>query len=155
MDARVVFALAALAGASLAPIVTMADDQPKLSCVKDFTFSQEFLAKYPKAAAACREVVMKNGMKWARFDANVTKVKGKNITADFLDQYDQKIRTLTFTATPDATVTVDGKTEKFADLREGDALSFWVSEARAGFYAKPGSLNSGKFAVVNEGTAAR
>ncbi len=73
MNARMklaVFALTAI------PLVGAAADQPKLSCIKDITFSQEFLERYPKAGAACHEVVMKDGQKWARFDANVVKVKG-------------------------------------------------------------------------------
>ncbi len=53
------------------PLVGFAQDEVKLSCIKDIVFSQEFLANYPKAGAACREVVMRDGAKWARFDANV------------------------------------------------------------------------------------
>lgn len=35
------------------PLIGFADDQPKLSCTKDIVYSQEFLAHYPKAGAAC------------------------------------------------------------------------------------------------------
>jgi hypothetical protein len=134
------------------PLGAMADDQPKLSCVKDITFSQEFLAKYPHAGDLCREVVMKDGMKWARFDANVVEVNGDQVTVNFVDKYGQGGRTLTFVPSADARVTVDGKSEKASDLKRGDSLTFWVPESRMGFYAQPGTLNTGKFAVVSEGS---
>jgi hypothetical protein len=132
-----------------APLASLADEPPKLSCVKDITYSQEFLQRYPKAGAACREVVMKDGTKWVRFDANVVNVKGDQVTADFVDQYKQSVAELTFVASPEARLTIDGKESKFSDLQSGDTISVWMSEARMGFYAKPGALEISKFAVVS------
>jgi hypothetical protein len=133
-----------------------AKDQPKLSCVKDITFSPEFLAKYPNAGAACREVVMKNGEKWARFDAKVVKVKGNEVTADFLDNYGQTITTLTFVASADARVKEDGKDMKYSSLEPGHTLTFYVPESRVGFYASPGTAQgTTKLSVVGENTKVR
>jgi hypothetical protein len=142
------------------PLVGFGDDeskdQPKLSCIKDITFSPEFLAKYPAAGAACREVVMKNGEKWARFDANVVKVKGNEVTADFIDNYGQTISTLTFVASADARVIEDGKQVKFSSLEPGHKLTFYVPESRVGFYAAPGSAQgTTKLAVVSETSKVR
>jgi len=54
-----------LAGLVLAvsPLAAVAQDQPpngsKFSCVTGITYSQEFLSRYPRAGAACREVQMR------------------------------------------------------------------------------------------------
>jgi hypothetical protein len=130
-----------------------AGDQSKLSCIKDMVFSQEFLARYPRAGAACREVVMKNGMKWARFDADVVDVKGNQVTANFLDTFNQPLSTVTFVATPEARVLVEGKEAKFSSLNKGDTLSFWMPESRVGFYAAPGASEAKKLAVVDTKTS--
>src|SRR5262249_42146683 len=141
--------LAALVLAT-APLVGAAQEAPKLSCIKDITFSQEFLARYPKAGAACREVVQKDGQKWVRFDADVANVAGNRVTADFKDDYGNPVETVTFEAAPDARVSVNGKDVKFSSLQKGDTLSFWMAEARLGFYGTPGTKGSSKLAVVSD-----
>jgi hypothetical protein len=138
---KVVVLLAAM------PIIGVAQEQPKLKCT-DFVYSQQFLKAYPKAPAACREVVEKNGQKWVRFDANVTKVNGNDVTADFLNDMKGTVLTLTFTAPPDATLDVSGQQMKYSALKEGQEISIWAPSTRIGFYAAPGSLNSGQLKVI-------
>ena len=130
------------------PLVGIADEPTKLSCAKDVTFSQEFLAKYPKAPAACREVMMKDGEKWISFNAHVVKVEGNNVTANFTDDFHNVVAKLTVSAAPDARIDVGGTPTKFSSLHEGDKLSFWVPESKFGFYAAPGASESNKFTVV-------
>ncbi len=36
------------------PLVGAAADEPKPSCLKDFTFSQDFLNRHPNAGVICR-----------------------------------------------------------------------------------------------------
>ena len=136
MKARVQWILLAL---TAMPLVSAAADEPKLSCLKDFTFSQDFLHRHPKAGAACREVMLKDGQKWARFDARVVGLKGNQVTVNFIDSADQPVETLTFTAPADARVLVNGQEMTYGALGKGDPLSFWVPESRAGFYAAPGA----------------
>ncbi|MEJ1964941.1 MAG: hypothetical protein WDO56_26760 [Gammaproteobacteria bacterium] len=137
------------------PLVGLAQDEVKLSCIKDIVYSQEFLAHYPKAGAACREVLVRDGTKWARFDADVVKVKGNEVTASFIDSYKNPVATLTFAAAPEARVTVNGKETKYSDLQKGDTLSFWMPESRVGFYAAPGASKVTQLAVVNDSASKR
>jgi hypothetical protein len=134
---------------ALAPLVALADNEPRLSCVNDVRYSKEFLEKYPHAAAACREVVMKNGEKWIRFDASVAAIKGNEVTADFVDTTDQVVSTLTFVTPKDATLMVDGKEIKYSELSKGDRLYVWMPEKHAAFYSGPESTKGQKLAVVN------
>lgn len=121
------------------PLVGAAADEPKLSCLKDFTFSQDFLNRHPKAGAICREVVMKEGQKWARFDARVVELKGKQVTVDFVDGTEKPVETLSFNTSPEARVQVNGQEMTYGALGTGDRISIWVPESRAGFYAAPGA----------------
>jgi len=130
-------------------------EQSKLSCIKDFTFSHEFLAKHPNAGAACREVAIKDGMKWVRFEAEVTKVQKHQITANFLDSYNNTVATLTFKASPDARLEVNGSESGYDDLKSGDKLTVWMPEAKVGFYAEPGALKSERLSLVSDDTAQR
>ena len=140
-------------GASLllfvAPLAVWAQDQRELSCVKDVRWSREFLQKYPKAAAACREVTMKDGQKWIRFDADVAAIKGTRVTADFLDTSGRPVSTVTFTAASDATLEMDGRDERFSDLNPGDKISVWMTEQRVAFYTKPEASQNQQLAVVS------
>jgi hypothetical protein len=138
---KVVVLLAAM------PIVGVAQEQPKLKCT-DFVYSQQFLKTYPKAPAACREVIVKDGQKWVRFDANVTKVKGNDVTVNFLNEMRDTVLTLTFTAPPDATLDVSGQQVKYSALSGGQEISIWAPSSRIGFFAAPGSLNSGELKVI-------
>lgn len=135
-----------------APMIAPAQSQTRMSCIKDVVYSQEFLARYPKAGAACRQVVQKDGQKWVRFDADVVKVRRRRVTADFIDKFGHSVGTLTFQASPDARVLVNGRKMRYSSLRRGDKLSFWMPESRIGFYAAPGTLESTQLAVVDNGT---
>jgi hypothetical protein len=143
---------------SVLPLTCLADtqgEQPKLSCIKDFTFSQEFLARHPRAGAACREVAIKNGTKWVRFEAEIKKVANHQITADFIDNYNNSVATVTFQASPDASLEVNGSQSRYKELKPGDQLTVWMPENKAGFYAEPGALNNERLSLVSDDSAPR
>jgi hypothetical protein len=131
------------------PLVSVATDQPKLNCVKDITYNPKFLQDYPNAPAACREVIIKDGQKWARFEANVVKVNGKNVTAEVMDAYNNTISTVTFTSTsPKERVLVDGSPTTYSSLQKGQTLTFWVPDHVMGLYATPTASQATKLAVI-------
>lgn len=122
------------------PLFSAAADEPTLSCVTDFAYSQDFLKRHPQAGAACREVIMKDGQKWARFDARVVALKGEQVTVSFVDSAERPVETLTFIASPQSRVVVNGQEMTYGALGKGDTLSFWLPENRVGFSAAPGKL---------------
>ena len=140
------------------PLTSLADEtggQPKLSCIKDFTFSQEFLARHPRAGAACREVAMRDGMKWVRFEAKVTKVENQQLTANFLDNYNNTVATVTLKASPDARLQVNGRQIPYSELKDGDRLTVWMPEAKVGYYAEPGAMKDERLSLVSDDSAQR
>jgi len=133
----------------------LAEGETSSSCIGHFTFSHEFLSRYPDAGGACREVKVQDGHKWARFDADVVRVQSNQLTANFVDRHDRNLGTITFDASPDFRVDMDGRQTRVSALRPGDKLSFWMPEDRAGFYAGPQALDSDKLAVVDTAPARR
>ena len=133
------------------PLTAVAEDQPKLSCVKDVKYSQEFLAKFPDAGSACQEVKVVGGEKWVRFDAQVKENKDNLMTVDFLNKsHEHTGNPMTFQYTPDATLTLENKKVKAASaVEKGDKVIVWVPESRFGVYAQPGAAESKQFKVVS------
>lgn len=153
MSSGMKLVLAVLAGA---PLVGVAQEQPQptqLNCIKDVTYSHEFLAKYPKAPAACQEVVEANGQKWVRFNAKTRSAHDGQATFDFMNSYGNPVATLTFAFTPDAQVTVDGRPVMASSLKGGEEVVFWMPEKRFGFYAQAGAPESQKFRLVSTETS--
>jgi hypothetical protein len=137
------------------PLAGVAQES-KLTCVNDVTYNQEFLAKFPKAGAACQEVKLTNGQKWIRFNAEVKQNADNRLTVNFLDNLQQKPvgNAMTFEYTPDATLTLENKQVKQAtQVRKGDKVMVWVPESRFGLYAKPGAIDSEHFALVTDQSA--
>ena len=136
----VVLALAAI------PFVAFSADEPKeeaLSCVKDVNYSHEFMERYPNAAPACREVVVKDGQKWVHFITKVKSVKKGQITVDVLNVRGDSLQAVTI-----AKLKVGGKDTKYSSLRPGDTLDLWMPESRLGFYSEPGAAEVSELPIV-------
>jgi hypothetical protein len=157
MDVRVKLAGLVLA---VSPFAAVGQDQPasqpKLSCIKDITYSEEFLSRYPRAGAACREVQMRNGEKWVRFEAQIADVKGDQVTTNFIDEFNNPISTITFKASPGAKVAVNGSQVDVTSLKPGDKLDLWWPQSKLGFYTStPGSSSMKKLVEVSNVPAKR
>jgi len=110
---------------------------PKVSC-SDFKYSQEFLAKYPKAPAACLEGRAYKGVDYAKFNAKVAKVSSSGVTVQLLNTAGTPITPLTIKpADQKAFILVDGKQTHMTDLKEGDSVTFWVPQSRMEVHAVP------------------
>ncbi len=113
------------------------DSLPKVSCT-EFTYSATFLSRYPKAPAACQEGRVVNGVKYAKFNAKVYLTSPDFITVQLLNVAGDMITTFSFKPAPGAQIVVNGKPEGFADLKAGDAITFWLPEKSLKARALPG-----------------
>jgi hypothetical protein len=104
---------------------------PPESC-SNIQWSADFLATYPKAPAACRNVTVKDGVKYARFDGVVAKVGHNYVRVDISDVADIPISTIAFQIGVGGMVTIGDKTERVMDLKVKDRLTFWVREGQFG-----------------------
>jgi hypothetical protein len=122
-----VIAVPVIALAANAPIVKA----PKEAC-SDIEWSPAFLKEYPKAPAACREVIVKDGIKFATFNGKVSKVGHDFIQVQISDTADIPISTIAFQIGTGGKVTVNDQVERVKDLKVGDQLTFWVRESQFG-----------------------
>ncbi len=104
----------------------------------DLTFSKAFLAKYPKAPAACIEARTYHGKKYAKFDGKVYLIDGASMTVQVNNVAGDALSAITVQPASTATLLVNGKQTKFSDLKVGDPISIWVSQDRFSFYSSPG-----------------
>jgi hypothetical protein len=117
--------------AIVVPNIAIALDSPKESC-SNIQWSPDFLKEYPKAPVACREVTVKDGVKYAKFNGKVSKTGSKLVQVEISDVADIPISTIAFQVGVGGRITVDGKDEKVKDLKVGDVLTFWVREGQFG-----------------------
>jgi hypothetical protein len=133
---------AAATGLGLASMAGNAADAPAMAMAKcsDIVYHKEFLDKYPKAPAVCRSVSVKNGVKSAKFSAKVVGLDKGSVKVQFLNVAGDPVagmEPLSFTPKEGATLSVNGKHEKYKDLKSGDSLNFYVSENRVGIVTDP------------------
>jgi hypothetical protein len=104
---------------------------PKESC-SNIQWNPAFLADNPKAPAACRDVVVKDGVKYATFDGKVTKVGHHFVQVAISDVMGIPISTIAFEIGTGGRITVGDKVETVKELTPGDKLTFWIQEGKFG-----------------------
>lgn len=89
------------------------------------TWSQDALAKYPRIASACQEVMERDGRYFVKFEGTVQRVadRGRNVTINFKNG-----DRLTLQPPENMSLFVDGRPRKATALRPGDQLNFYVPE---------------------------
>jgi hypothetical protein len=117
---------------------------PLVAC-SDLKWNAEFLAKYPKAPAACLEARVYKGKRYAKFMGKVYIQDPEYLTITMLNVAGDPLSTLTYKPpSADAIVYVNGKPTKYKDIKVGDKLTVWVSEDRWAVYGAPGSGTAAK-----------
>lgn len=106
-------------------------EAPKESC-SNIKWNPDFLKEYPKAPVTCREVTVKDGIKYAKFNGKVSKVDNQSVQVEVSDVGDIPVSTIAFEVGVGGRITMGDKTEKVKDLRVGDQLTFWVREGEFG-----------------------
>jgi hypothetical protein len=114
------------------------DDLPRVAC-SELHFSAAFLAKYPAAPAACLEARVKDGKRYAKFNAKVYISDPAFMTVELLDVAGNSVTTFSFKPSPHTRFLKDGKAVKYTAFRRGETLTIWVPEDRLGVYALPDS----------------
>jgi hypothetical protein len=104
---------------------------PKETC-SNIKWNPAFLEAYPKAPVTCREVTVKDGIKYAKFNGKVSKVSHQSVQVEVSDVGDIPVSTIAFEVGVGGRITMGDKTEKVKDLRVGDQLTFWVREGEFG-----------------------
>jgi hypothetical protein len=123
--------------AAAVPAVAFAVDAPKSvdapnNACTNIEWNPKFLKEFPKAAAACRDVTVQDGVKFAKFNGKVSKVGHNFVQVEVSDVADTPISTIAFQIGVGGRITMDDKVVKVSDLKLGDKLTFWVHEGKYG-----------------------
>lgn len=116
------------------------DKLPQVPC-SSLQFGAAFLAKYPKAPAACLDARVYKGQRYAKFEAKVYISSPEFMTVEMLDAAGKTVTTFSFKPGPDQGVHVNGQLRKFHDMAVGEKLTIWVSEKRMEARELPGSTD--------------
>ncbi len=129
------FVLPALAVAAIPEVPAPAE-----TC-SNIQWSAAFLKDYPQAPAACRDVIIKDGVKYARIVGVVSEVGADYVQVAISDVADIPISVIAFQTGVGGMVTINDKPERVKDLKVNDRLTFWVREGQFGIsptvYDKP------------------
>ncbi len=129
---RIAHTLAATAAIMLmTDRTTSADAIPQHSCAA-IQWNSQFLSAYPKAAAACRQVVVRNGIQFAEFEGIVSQVNHDVIQVEISDVAGIPLSTIAFLSGKDGQVVLDETGTQVNTLKRGDHLTFWIREGRFG-----------------------
>jgi hypothetical protein len=127
--AKIIAAVAALAAAAGVYAQTATDRSftaNGTNCL-EIVWSPEMLAKHPKIAVACQEVMQRDGKNYVKFEGEVKKV-AKNGTEVVMDMKGGD--TITLNPQPGREVVVGGRKVSVKSLNPGDKLTFYVPEDR-------------------------
>jgi hypothetical protein len=103
----------------------------------DIQWNADFLKAYPRAPAACQEIAVRNGKKFARFTAKVTAVEPSAVTVRFLTSSGEAGREISLKPGPNARVDIAGKKVEYSKLKKDDVLTLWVPEHALGVISDP------------------
>jgi hypothetical protein len=128
---------AALCVAALAvPAIATAADAPGCDTVN---IGQEVLAQFPNIKSTCQKVKERDGGIYILFIGEIVSVTKEDMTVRVKDRSGKEVSELKLGLTPGQSLKVNGKDEKFSDLKRGDQLDFWIEHEKWGLYSKPGA----------------
>jgi hypothetical protein len=131
----------ALVGMLAVPALAVAQGNtssaPEMSCY-NVKYSLDFLDRYPMAPALCQQVVEKDGIKYAKMTAKVTKKSKESVMVGFENVAGTVLSELELAPQEGSTVTIGGKTYKWSDVKAGDTLSFYLPERSLSVVNQPG-----------------
>jgi len=123
--------LSLVLGVTTAVAQTKVDPEqlPKVECTA-LHYSKEFLAKFPKAPAACLEARVYKGQTYIKVKGKVyIAEKDTPTTVAFMDSYGNALFTKTVLDPSKVRVIMNDEEEDFASLRKGEVITVWVPES--------------------------
>jgi hypothetical protein len=137
-----------VASATVHGVATAAAPDPAFSSkCSNIRWNAALLKKYPGAPSGCREIVVRDGKKFARFDAKVVTVNPDGVSVRFVDSFGNPGRVIKIQAGKDARVDIAGEKVEYAKLKKDQKMSFYIPEATLGVISDPTDLASSKIIV--------
>ncbi len=139
--AAALFAVAIAGAVGAQQTVPLPATQVDKAACSDFQWNADMRQAHPRLPGACQDVIVYNGVKWARLAAAFTSIdRDGKVNFDIHDksQDNRFITDVTFDPRPGQVVYMDNTTIPFNELRATDVVNLYVPEGRYGFSAQPG-----------------
>lgn len=112
-----------LAGLAAAPA------QAQVSC-DDIDLTGPIAERFPRASDACLAVIERDGSQFAKYTAEIQRVRGNTVYAKFKLPDGSKTDTYSFDMPADARVEVGGRQYRYRDLMPKQELNIYLPEGR-------------------------
>jgi len=120
------------------------------SCA-EVAWNTDLLAQYPRIGEGCHEVVIAEGTKWARFEADLVRSnRDGSVTLEFKDRQGRSMEELTLMPASEQRVSIDGRTYRFSELTRGQELNLYVPEGIFAVGSTPGAPTEQLAQIVRE-----
>jgi hypothetical protein len=129
---------ASTAGAQQLDTRGLAEPRVQSATCSDVEWAQDLLEQYPRIAEGCQEVVVSEGVKWARFDAEFVRRSRDGVTMDFKDRQGRSMEEITVLPAPEQRVSIDGREYRFSELERGQELNIYVPDRMFAVAVEPG-----------------
>lgn len=133
---RLAIALAFVVATGVTSVQAEDAKLPKTTCF-NIKWNAGLLKSFPRAPAACQEVVKSNGTQYARFDATITEVDKDGVSVRFLNVAGDPGREMRLKPGANAMVRIGDRKVDYSKLSKGDKMTFWVPEDRIGVISDP------------------
>jgi hypothetical protein len=119
----------------------LASSSAQTASCSDVAWANDLLALYPRIAEGCQEVVVVDGVKWARFDADFVRSDGRSgtVTLNFKNREDRPMGDLILRPKSEQSVFIDGRSVRISQLRRGQQLNLYVPEGMFAAGVEPGA----------------
>jgi hypothetical protein len=133
-------ACASTASTQTADTKTLAKPQVDAASCADIKWQEQIVARYPRIATACQEVVVSNDTQFARFRGELVRVnRDGSVIIDFKDRDGHSLgKSTTLQPAPTQRALIEGRRYRFSELKEGQELNMYVPEATLAVATEPG-----------------
>jgi hypothetical protein len=116
----------------------------------DISWQRAIVARYPDIGAACQEVVVSNGLPFARFASELVQVnRDGSVKIDIKDRKGRSLGKPTMLRpASEQRALIGGRTYRFSELPLGQQLSVYIPEARLAVATEPTAPPEAMAAIV-------
>ncbi len=110
----------------------------KASCT-GFNWNADMARDHPNVVAACQEVVVVNGVKWARLAANFTRIdRDGTVNFNVHDRNNRHVEAVMIEPRPGQVAYINDRPTAFNRLHTTDTINLYVPENQYGYATQPG-----------------
>lgn len=96
----------------------------------DLMFNEVITSQFPSAGDACLDVVEKDGTQFAKFSAEIVRVRGGEVRARFKRPDGSFTDTYSFNPPRSARVNIQGRSYRYSELSRGQELNIYLPPDR-------------------------